>query len=466
MHQGRLAGPGRADDGDHLAGPGFEVHAVEDGAHAVVRERDRLEADVPGQAAGVHRVRRVGNLGLQRQDVAHAARPHDRLLQIAHGMGDLGHRVVDSRQVGDDDEQLADGQRLVDDAEPAHDENHRRAGQRHRGHGQGEEGLLPGQAHPRPRGVAAGAGEAAELVPLSGEALDRRDRPQRLVGALDESGLEHLDLLGPLAQRRRVVAQAQVQERRHGQREQRQRRVHGQDHDEHDRQMQRGQRDGQRAAGDEVVDAVGVGVQPVDRVRRPVGEMVPEGQGLQVLQKAAPQVVHDPLAHVHLDLRVREAHGLRGQLDGQAAGGEQRQQRDRSQVGDERQSGNERRGERLPAEHAVDDQLQRPRRGGGQPDLDQRQPQDGGDTSPVGPEERRRPTDESHGVSVYARRQAGRRLLAPPPTLAGALGRPWGSRAGRWGRRRVRAVRWFWGGEGARDAEDGACDGFGGARRR
>ena len=101
-----------------------------------------------------------------------------------------------------------------------------------------------------------------------------------------------------------MIAQTQVQKRRHGQGQQGEGGVEGQDHDEHHAEVQRGQRDGQRAAGDEVVDAVGVGVQPVHRVRRAVGEMVPEGQRLQVLQQPAAQVVDDPLAHVHFDLRV------------------------------------------------------------------------------------------------------------------------------------------------------------------
>ena len=412
VREGGLAGPGRADDGHQLAGPRVEADAVEDGARAVVREPDRLEADVPGQAAGVRRVRRIADLRLQRQDVAHPAGPDHRLLQCAHGVGDLGDRVVDPRQVGGDDEQLADGQRPVDDAQAADDENGGGAGQRHRGHGQREERLPPGEAHPRPRGVAAGAGEAAELAPFAGEALDRGDRPQRLPGPFDQPRFQHLDLLGPLAQGRRVVAQAEVQERRHGQRQQREGRVEGQDHGEHHAQMQRREGDGQRAAGDQVVDAVRVGVQPVHRVRRAVGEVVPEGQRLQVLQQADPQVVDHPLAHVHLDLGMRQADRLRGQLDEQAAAGEQRQQGDRAQVGGERKEGDQRGGKRPVAEHAVHDQLQRPRRRGDEADLDQRQPQDGADARAVGPEEGRRPAEQGHGVSVYVRR---RRAARPRP---------------------------------------------------
>ena len=57
----------------------------------------------------------------------------------------------------------------------------------------------------------------------------------------------------------------------------------------------------------------------------------------------------DPLAHVHLDLRMRETDGLGGQFEEKTAAGEQRQQGDGSQVRDEGKQGGERRGERLPA---------------------------------------------------------------------------------------------------------------------
>ena len=67
-----------------------------------------------------------------------------------------------------------------------------------------------------------------------------------------------------------------------------------------------------------------------------------------------------------------------------------------------RKEGHERRGERLVTEHAVDDQLQRPRRQRDEADLDQRQSQDGGHPRAVGPEERRCPANQGHGVSVYA----------------------------------------------------------------
>ena len=183
-----------------------------------------VEHHVPGDARGVQRALLLQDFRREGEHLAHAARAHTGLLQRAGGVRDRRQRAVDRSQVGDHHEQAAQRERAVQHVQPADDEDQRGAGQRDHRHPHREHRLLPREPQPRRHRLLADPAEAIQLVALAREALDGRDRRDDLEGAIEQHRLLRLHLLGAVGHGPRVVAQADVQERRHGQRQQRQRR--------------------------------------------------------------------------------------------------------------------------------------------------------------------------------------------------------------------------------------------------
>ena len=179
--------------------------------------------------------------------------------------------------------------------------------------GEREDRLLPGDGDPGVHRVVAGSRVALPFVRLAREALDQPDRRERLVEPRDQSGLELLDALFPVHQRRDVVADAQVEKRHDGERQQRDRRVHPQENREHDDQR-RDRGDEREAADQQVLHRVGVDVDAVDRVPGAGVDVVTEAERLEVLEEPVADRVDHPLSGIDLQLRAVGRHHLLGDL--------------------------------------------------------------------------------------------------------------------------------------------------------
>ena len=144
--------------------------------------------------------------------------------------------------------------------------------------GHREERLTPREVESRTHRLVTRPRETPKLVPLASKALDGGDRRQNLEGALDNTRFENLDPFGAVGHRARVRAKAEIQEGRHHERQKGECRVEIHQDGEHDRQVCSRQRQGEHTADDEVVDTVGVGIEPVDGVSGRIGHMMTEGQ--------------------------------------------------------------------------------------------------------------------------------------------------------------------------------------------
>ena len=93
VDEGRLAGAGRPDDGDRLAGVGDEVEVLDERLVGLVAERDVLERR-PRRAAAVRHVRRdrVGDLLGLVEELEHALGRGDGRLEDVGDARDLDDR--------------------------------------------------------------------------------------------------------------------------------------------------------------------------------------------------------------------------------------------------------------------------------------------------------------------------------------------------------------------------------------
>jgi hypothetical protein len=119
-------------------------------------------------------------------------------------------------------------------------------------------------------------------VRLAREALDDLDGREDFEHALDQRRLERLDALGAVHHPARVVAQRGPEERHDHEREQRQREIEPHQDREHHGELQHRHCQREHAANDQIVDAVGVGFEAVDRVGGAGGDVMPQRQRLKV----------------------------------------------------------------------------------------------------------------------------------------------------------------------------------------
>ncbi len=351
---------------------------------------------------------------MQREHRAHAPRARERALQLAGGMCDRRERTVDRADVLDDEVEPADGQPAVHHVQAADDQHERRAENRNDRHDDGEHRLLPCKRNARVHRLVASGGVAQGLVRLACEALHKTDGAERLIQALDELGLELLHALFAIHHRRRVVAQAQEQERDDGQREQRDRDIHPEEHDEHhdERDDRRGERE--HAADDEVLDRVRVDVHAVDRIARARRDVVVQAERLQVLEQSVTQVVHHALTRVHLHLRAVRRHELVRGLQQHARDDEHDQQNEPAAAGHRHQPMPERLWERVlrVIEHVVDRDRQRPWLQRAKADLQQKEERQQRDLAAVRTQKAERP--EQQWLLAIAGHRIAHAPIRPP----------------------------------------------------
>ena len=311
-------------------------------------------------------------------------------------MGNGGDRVVDRCQICEHDEQRADRQPALEDVKSADDQHERRPGERNGAHHDGEQRLLPRETEARTHRLVSRSREPRQLVPFACVAFDSGDRGQNLEGAFDECGLERFHSLGPVRHGGRIVAQAEIQERHDRKREQRERSVEVCEHGEHDAEVEQCHRQRKHTADGQVIDAVGIGVQAVDRIGRSRLNVVPQRECLQVLQQPGAQVVDDALAHLDLQLRVHHADRFGGNLHQQAREHDDDEQHGRSGAANRCHERRNRFRKRIVAENVVHDELERPRCQRRQCDLRDREASDRSDPHAIGPEKRQCPGSQRH----------------------------------------------------------------------
>ena len=345
-----------------------------------VGEADTLEPDVAFHGVGVDRSGRVDGFRDHREHRAHAPGAGNRTLKLAGRVRDRRERPVHRAQVGDDDEQVANRHLALQHVHAADRQHERRAQNRDRADDDREQRLLPRDADARAHHVVARRDESIGLVGLPREALDQTHRREHFEQPLDQLRLELFDALGPAHERRHVIAEAQIQERDDGQREQRDGDVELHENREHDGEGddRRGERED--AAHHQVLDRIGIDVDAVDGVARTSDH-------------------HDD------------------------------EQRPRPAAGRHREPVRDRLREGTSLQHVVDDDFERPGLERTEGDLEQQQAGQQRHPRAVGAKERQRPRDER----LLDRGGAGRRRLAhlSPPSLpaAGAAAAPGSARA-------------------------------------
>ena len=412
-HQRRLARAGQAHERDHLAGCRGKRNVVEDAGAVGVDEADALEADVTVDGVRGDRVGRIDGLGHQREHRPDSLGAGERALQLTGRVRDGRQRTVDGRQIVDDDVQPADGERPTHDEHAADDHHQRGAENRDRADGDCERRLLPRDRNPRVHRLFAGLRIALELVRLAREAFHEPHGAECFVQPLDQLRLQLLHAFFAVHERGRVVPEAQIQERDDGQRPQRDGDVHVQQDAEHDRQRRDRRRQRKDAAHDEVLDRVGIDVDPVDGVRRARRDVMMKAERRQVLEQAGSQGVDHPLTGVDLHLRAVRRHQLfhhlqdhardhdddeKGQLVvvGQRGFGLRQVRVDGGPRGDPALK-------RLAAEHVIDDHGERPRCQRAQSDLGQQQDREQRHLPPVRTKKRQRPGKQRAAVVVRER---------------------------------------------------------------
>ena len=326
--QCRLPRTRQADERDHFAGPGREGDVVQHVGAVRVLEAYAVEADIASDGRRLDRVRAVDRLRHLREHRPHPFGAGERALQLSRRVRDRRQRSVHRTEIGDDDRQVADRHLPAHHVHAADDQHQRRADNRHRGDAEREQRLLPRERDPRVHGPIAGCRISRRLVGLAREALDEPDRRKRLVQPLDELRLELLHALLAVEQRGDVVADAEIQERHDGQREQRHRDVELQENREHHDERRDGC-DERKAADQQVLDRVRIDVHTVDGVARVRLDVVMQPERLQMLKEAVAQAVDHPLTGIDLHLRAVDGHGLARQLKHDAGEHECHEQHER-----------------------------------------------------------------------------------------------------------------------------------------
>ena len=235
---GRLAGPGRAHEGDRGARLDGEVEAVEDRVGVVVAEADVGEADAAralGGGAGRQRLRmgRVGDDGLGREHLVDPFEGGGGALRPGHRHADRPQRPHQQRHVGVERHEAADAERSLRDQVAADAQHQDEPDRRHE--------VDRGQVVPAdPRGPQRGGpdvlglpGELGQLHGLRPEALHHAHARH---GLLDHG--RHLGRLGLHGQHGGVDVGGEplgqdVDDRQRDERAEGEQRVHGQQHRGH-----------------------------------------------------------------------------------------------------------------------------------------------------------------------------------------------------------------------------------------
>jgi hypothetical protein len=402
----RLAGTGETDERHHLSGLGRKGDVAEHLRAIGIRKADPLETDIAFDRRRLDRVRRVDRFRHQPEHLAHALGAGNRTLQLTGRVSDGGQRSVDGAEIVDDDVQVADAERPGHDEPAADDDDERGTEDRDRADDDGKERLLPGDRDARVHRLLARAAVPIELVALAGETLDQPHRAECLVEPLEQLRFELLDPFLAVGERRRVIPQAEEQERHHRQRQQGDRDVEAQDHAEHHRQRDDRGCERKDAAHHQVLDRVGVDVDAIDGVGRALVNVVMQPKPGEVLEQAVPEVVHHPLTGIDLHLGPVRGDELVDDLQDHAGGDDADQQRQPIVGRQVRQPGGEGRveaesenrdviGKRLPRQHVVDDDRERPRLQRPENDLGQEQDRQHRHAGAIRPEELQRPAQQA-----------------------------------------------------------------------
>ena len=193
-HQRRLARTGGPDHGDLVAGRDDEAHLVQDRPARVVGKAHRLEADRAALDLQGPCVRRVGDLGLERQEAVDVLEVGQGLAQLAVDHAQEVERHVELEEEGVDQHDVAHAQRSGDDVAGGRDHDRGDPGGDDRGLAHVEEGERLLRLDRRPLVAGERAVEAGALVVLVGEGLDHLvvDQPVDGGGAELVVALVHL----------------------------------------------------------------------------------------------------------------------------------------------------------------------------------------------------------------------------------------------------------------------------------
>ena len=375
-----------------------------------VAEAHALVADRPGDGA-VHSAGTVGDGRLDLHDLHHAFGLGAGALHRLRGVRQRFDRVVQGRDIGDEDDDGSGGDGVFEREQPA-DVEHRGGAERQ--HEPGRE-LEPhaGQRAARVgthglRGVVA---EVALLVVLARERLHRRDRAQRLLHHGGHPPLGVALVTGPFPHRAPEEARREKDQRDHADGDQRQLPFERDHHDQH-RDERRDRLDHrQHGAGQQRVHGVRVGGDTLDQIARFALGVEQQREPLQVAEQVAckrPGHVlperQGGVAREHRGDRAHEVdHHLRDHHPHEqavfAVGARHRAQPVR---------------DRLVADHVVDQDLQRPRAGEARRHANQRGADHPGEAAPVG-------AGVAQQLQLAPPRRARRRLLRGDPGGCAAL---------------------------------------------
>ena len=352
--QGRLAGACRADDRHRLARLDAKAHVAQDRVAARVLEGGAFPRDLTPRAGRGEIAASVRDLALDVEQIEDALYTDGRALGEPPGLEHAVDGAVERGEIRDEHDERADAQRAVEDVPRAHPDDRGGAQRDHDVDDAPVEGLE--RVEPQAVGEAplAGGHEATVLVVFSREGLDHahgRHRPLH----------DRVDLALALPELARRPGDAAVEPRdddeergAHREGQQSQRRVEP-DHDAaHSDQQHRRRHRGKQAVHGQGLEREGVRGDAVEQVADARAPVEGERQPVQVRVQVAAQVVHHALTD--LDRRVVAQH-VQGADDGvEGHYGETRGEEHRRG----RPSAGPVPGQRLPAEHRIDDDLQRP----------------------------------------------------------------------------------------------------------
>ena len=357
-HEGALARARRPHERDQSPRRRLEGHALEAKAGialAAVRETDVLEAHLAAHRGKRACIRRVLHLGFRIEDFKHPARSRRRALDEPHGLRDRVDGAVQGRQIRHEHDDVA-GRKRAREREPASHVEHpgRAEGDQdvHDSRIAGLEDVEPKRRAERPRG---GIHHARALARLGGEGLHDLNGSDATLCLRKKSALRLALLGGEGRDAPSDGADRHEEQRRHGEEDPGKERVHA-DHDgrhseqEHDRSDKR-----EQAIHRHGLHGVRIEGHPIDEILAWPAAEEAEGHALEMGQELRTQVAHHALADADGEsVQVNAQQGKRPLKREQAhAGG--------CEEGKGVEIARPRERERLPAQHLVHHDLERPR---------------------------------------------------------------------------------------------------------
>jgi hypothetical protein len=343
---------------------------AEDRHLRAVAELDLAPGDVAARASFRELARAVLEVRLGLEHLEHAPGADPRAGDEAPALRDLVDRVVELRQVRDEDDELTQRQRPRHHrARPGVDDG-RRARRDHRVDAARIEGLPRIEAERRAEARPARAHEPAMLLLLLGEGLDDLHRRHRPLDHRVDPGVRVAHLGRHLADLAVEERDEDEERRDDDEGEERERRVERREDPQHPAEQHHRREDRQEAVHQHGLDGEAVRRHPIHEVAHLLPRVEGEREALEVAVERAAHVVHHALADADRGAVVPERQRAADRMDEHDAEARREEQRAGAPAADDGEV------ELLPAEHVVDDDLERPRlqqlEPGDQEDLRQR----------------------------------------------------------------------------------------------